>query len=201
MARTSAAPVRTTLLSVAGLLVLGLLIGQTTGAKHVGPIPWIGRGAVAGAIIFFVCGAAAAARLTPEPMRHVWPVFALPAGAALGPLALTVLGFAYVPLQVSLWLVLAGGILAWWRWGRGKKGTVPVFPVDWWALLPWVVAALLAFLIATIPAWRLDTTTIYGDNPDSHQVTGSAVLFQQAPPWATREGLPINRGPTSWRFR
>ncbi|HVI38288.1 MAG TPA: hypothetical protein VM684_18765, partial [Gaiellales bacterium] len=86
-------------------------------------------------------------------------------------------------------------------WGREKKGSVPVFSVDWWGLVPWVVAALLAFLIATIPDWRLNETTIFGDNPDSHQVVGSAVLLQQAPPWQTRAGLPINRVPTSWRFR
>src|SRR3954447_17737868 len=193
MART---PVRTALLSVAGLLVVGLAIGHWTGAKHVGPIPWVGRGAAAGVLLFAVTGAAAAAWLTPEPMRHLWPVFALPAGAALGPLALTVLGFAFVPLSVSLWLVLAFGLFAWWRWARGR---VP--KVDWWGVLPWVLAALLAFLIATVPDWRLNETTIFGDNPDSHQVVGSAVLLQQAPPWQTRAGLPIHRVPTSWRFR
>lgn len=191
-----AKPVRTTLLSVAGLLLLGLMVGHWTGAKHPGPIPYIGRGAGAGAVLFVVTGLAAAARLTPGPLKPVWPIFALPAGAVLGPLGLTVLGFAAIPLQVSLWLVLAAGIAAWLRWGRGKAPRV-----NWLALLPWAVAGLLVFLLATIPDWRLNETTIFGDNPDSHQVVGTAVLFQHAPPWATRAGLPINEVPSAWRFR
>src|SRR4051794_22951040 len=191
-----AKPVRTTLLSVAGLLLLALMVAHWTGAKPPGPIPYIGRGAGAAALLFLVSGLAAAARLTPGPLKPVWPVFALPAGAVLGPLRLTILGFAAIPPQVSLWLVLAAGLAAWLRWGRGKAPRV-----NWLALLPWAIAGLLAFLLATIPDWRLDETTIFGDNPDSHQVVGTAVLFQHAPPWATRAGLPINEVPTAWRFR
>ena len=191
-----AKPVRTTLLSVAGLLVLGLMVGHWTGAKHPGPIPYVGRGAVAGAVLFLVTGWAAAARLTPGPLKPVWPVFAIAAGAVLGPLGLTALGFMAIPLKVSLWLVFAAGIAAWLRWGRGRAPKV-----DWLRLVPWALAALLAFLIATIPDWRLNETTIFGDNPDSHQVVGTAVLFQHAPPWASRPGLPINEVPSAWRFR
>src|SRR5919112_5482236 len=95
---------RTTLLSVAGLLALGLAVALASDADHAGPIPYIGRGAVAGTILFTVTGLAAAARLTPGPLQRVWPIFALPAGAVLGSLALTVFGFAAVPLKVSLWL-------------------------------------------------------------------------------------------------
>lgn len=187
---------RTTLLSVAGLLVLGLAVALESEATHAGPIPYIGRGGVGGTILFVVTGLAAAARLTPAPLRRVWPVFALPAGAVLGSLALTAFGFAAVPLKVSLWLVLALGVVAWWRFAHGRAPRVDV-----WATAPWVVAGVLAFLIATIPAFRLNETTIFGYNPDSHQVVGSAVLFQHAPPWATREGLPINSVPSAWRFR
>lgn len=187
---------RTTLLSVAGLLALGLLVALVTGAEHAGPIPYIGRGAVGGTILFTVTGLAAAARLTPGPLQRVWPIFALPAGTVLGSLTLTAFGFAAVPLKVSLWLVLALGLAAWWRWGRGQAPRV-----DWWATGPWIVAGVLAFLIATIPAYRLNETTIFGQNPDSHQVVGSAALFQEAPAWATREGLPVNVVPSAWRFR
>src|SRR5689334_16616860 len=160
---------RTTLLSVAGLLALGLLIALVSDADHAGPIPYIGRGAVAGTILFAVCGLAAAARLTPEPLARIWPIFALPAGAVLGPLALTVLGFAAVPLEVSLWVVLVLALGAFWKWGRGRAPKV-----DWWAAAPWIVAGVLAFLIATLPAFHLNETTIFGTNPDSHQVAGSA---------------------------
>lgn len=187
---------RTTLLSVAGLLALGLLVALLAGADHAGPIPYVGRGAVAGTILFGITGLAAAARLTPAPLQPVWPILALPAGAVLGSLALTVFGFAAVPLQISLWVVLALGIVAWLRWGRGRAPKV-----DWWAAAPWIVAGVLAFLIATVPTYRLNETTIFGTNPDAHQVVGSAELFQEAPAWATREGMPINVVPSAWRFR
>ncbi|MFL5844149.1 MAG: hypothetical protein ACJ762_05585 [Solirubrobacteraceae bacterium] len=187
---------RTTLLSVAGLLALGLTVALLCEADTTGPIPYIGRGAVAGTILFAVTGLAAAARLTPAPLQRIWPVFALPAGAVLGPIALTLLGFAAVPLEVSLWVVLAAGLGAWWRLGRGRAPKV-----DWWAAAPWIVAGALAFLIATMPAFRLNETTIFGTNPDSHQVVGSAELFKHGPAWVTREGQPVNVVPSAWRFR
>jgi hypothetical protein len=187
---------RAPLLSTGALLGLALVVAIVSEADHAGPIPYIGRGAVGGTILFVVTGLAAAARLTPAPLQRVWPIFALPAGAVLGSLALTAFGFAAVPLQVSLWLVLALGVLAWWRFAHGRAPRV-----DPWATAPWAIAGILAFLIATIPAFRLNETTIFGTNPDSHQVVGSAVLFQHAPAWATREGLPVNVVPSAWRFR
>src|SRR4051812_41028492 len=187
---------RTTLLSIGGLLLVGLVVAQQTGARHFQALPYVRRGFVASAVLFVVPGAAAAARLTPEPLRPVWPVLSLPFGAVLGSLALTALGFAAVPLHVSLWIVLAAGIAAWWRFGRGRAPAV-----GWAALAPWVVAGALIFAIALIPAWRHGVATIYGDNPDSHQVVGSAVLFNHAPAWGTDVSQPVDVVPENWRFR
>ena len=44
-------------------------------------------------------------------------------------------------------------------------------------------------------------TTIYGQNPDAHQVAGIAVLFQHVPPTGTDVALPIDTVPSPWRFR
>lgn len=187
---------RTTLLSVAGLLALGLLVALLSSALQKGPIPYVGRGAVAGTILFVVTGLAAAARLTPGPLKPVWPILSLPAGAVLGSLGLTVLGFAAVPLKVSLWVVLALGGAAWWRWGRNHAPRV-----DLWAMTPWVVAGLLAFFVATLPVFHLNQTSIFGQNPDAHQVVGSAELFRSGPPWATQEDRPLNAVPSAWTFR
>lgn len=187
---------RTTLLSVAGLAALGLTVAIVSNADHIGPWPYVPRGAAGAAIIFLATGLAAAARLTPVRLQPIWPVFALPAGAVLGSLALTALGFAAVPLEVSTWLVLALGAAAWWRFARGRAPRA-----DLWALVPWVVAAVVAFGMATLPSWRLNETTIFGTNPDSHQVTGSAVLLQEAPAWAVREGTPVNVVPPAWQSR
>lgn len=183
-------------LSIAALALVALIVAQRTGAKHLAPLPWVLRGTLGAALLFAVTGAAAAARLAPPALRPIWPVLVLPAGAVLGGLALTMLGFAAVPLSVSLWVVLAAGVVAWLRLARGRAPAI-----DWGALAPWAVAGALTFAIALIPAWREAAVTIYGDNPDSHQVVGSAVLFQHAPAWGTDVRLPVDTVPPNWRFR
>src|SRR4051795_8738120 len=96
-----ARPSRWTLLSVGGLLLVALVVAQQTGARHFQALPYVGRGFAGALVLFVVTGLAAAARLTPEALRPVWPVLSLPFGAVLGSLALTALGFAAVPLRVS----------------------------------------------------------------------------------------------------
>jgi hypothetical protein len=56
-------------------------------------------------------------------------------------------------------------------------------------------------IVALAPAWRSGLTTIYGQNPDAHQVTGLAILFEHVPPTATDVALPIDTVPSPWRFR
>src|SRR5213080_1374132 len=92
---------RWTLLSVGGLVLVALVIAQQTGARHFQALPYVGRGLLGSLVLFVATGAAAAARLTPEQLRPVWPVLSLPFGAVLGSLGLTALGFAAVPLHVS----------------------------------------------------------------------------------------------------
>jgi hypothetical protein len=67
----------------------------------------------------------------------------------------------------------------------------------------WIWSAVLAivFLVALIPAWRTGALTIYGQNPDSSQVVGIAVLFQHVPPTHTDVRLPLDVVPQEWRFR
>ncbi|MGB9185126.1 MAG: hypothetical protein WCB67_13775, partial [Solirubrobacteraceae bacterium] len=70
-----------------------------------------------------------------------------------------------------------------------------------WSRGPWLAAAGTLLIVALAPAWRHGLTTIYGQNPDSHQVAGIAVLFQHTSPTGTDVSLPIDTVPAAWRFR
>jgi hypothetical protein len=111
-------------------------------------------------------------------------------------LALTALGFARVPLAVSVALVLTGGVAA----SAGARRR-PAAALDLPALAVSGAVVVLLLAVALIPVWRLQVVTVFGENPDSHQVTGSALLFQHAPPDAVRPDLPIDEVPSVWRFR
>src|SRR5205085_10867107 len=68
-------------------------------------------------------------------------------------------------------------------------------------LAAWMAVLVALFCLAMIPAWKANSATIYGENPDAHQVVGIAVLFQHVPPTATDVALPIDTVPPAWRFR
>src|SRR5262249_10828577 len=127
------------------------------------------------------------------PLR---PLLVVPVGAMVAGLALTALGFARVPLAVSVALVLVAGAGA-----SALARRRPAAALDVPSLAVWAAVAGLVLAVALIPAGRLDVVTVFGETPASHQVTGSAVLFQHAPPDAIRPALPVDQVPSAWRFR
>jgi hypothetical protein len=185
-----------------GTAGLALLLALLTGSHHPGGAPTIALGALGTIVLFGVCGVALAALMLPHDWGMLVPLLALPLGAAMAGLALTALGLATLPLHITLWLVL----------GLGLASIVPVVrraaasPRSWLRKEPLVLAAwlgtlVLLFCVAMIPAWRTIQATIYGENPDAHQVAGIAVLFQHVPPTHTDVALPIDTVPPAWRFR
>lgn len=191
------------LISVAGTAGFALVLLITTSADHPAAVPTLALGTLATLVLFGFGGAALALTLVPAEWGSLVPLLAVPIGSASSSLALTGLGFAHVPLHVSLWLVLAAGVVSCalvirrarvrmsaWRSGGGLRG-----------LWPWLVVLGVLFCVALIPAWRTGLTTIYGENPDSHQVVGIAVLFQHVPPTGSDAALPIDVVPPAWRFR
>jgi hypothetical protein len=163
------------------------------------------RATLASLVLFAVTGDAVAVALVPRSWGAAGRLAALPLGAAVSGLALTVLGFTTLPLRISLWLVLATGAAASLLVRRRRKARAASPSVssasERWSLAAWVAALALIVLIGLAPAWRTGITTIYGQNPDSHQVAGIAVLFQHVPPTGTDDALPIDTVPGPWRFR
>lgn len=191
-------------LAIAALIAAGLFVARTA-HPQLGPVPSAAHGVAVALVLFWVCGDGAAVWLVPREWGSAGALLALPLGAALSGLVLTVLGLAHVPLAVSVWLVIAAGLAA-AVVARVHRRRVEE-PEAAEARRPgprtagwWVLAAVLV-VVALAPAWRHGLTTIYGQNPDSHQVVGIAVLFQHVPPTATDVALPIDTVPPAWRFR
>jgi hypothetical protein len=188
--------------AVTAVAALGLAVSCY--GYHLQPLPeviLIGAGAL---LLLVVCGDALTVALTPADWRAVRPLLALPFGATASGLVLMAFGVAHVPLHLSLWLTLALGLGASW-WVRRSRGATVTAAVDRTlgrgATAVWMAVLAIVFLVALIPAWGTGALTIFGQNPDSSQVVGIAVLFQHVPPTHTDIGLPLDVVPQEWRFR
>jgi hypothetical protein len=93
----------------AGAVVVALVLAGLTSSSHLGPTPTVLLGALATLVLFALSGVALALVLVPRAWGPLVPLLSVPLGAAASGLALTALGFARVPLRVSLWVVLAAG--------------------------------------------------------------------------------------------
>lgn len=133
----------------------------------------------------------------PRGLRQLHPLLVLPVGAAGSSLALTILGYARIPLPVSLTVVVAGALAA-DGVVRMRRGPAGPFGRD---VAPWLVVAALATSIALLPLLHFGVATVPGFNPDAHLVTGTAVLLQDAPPGALRPDLPVDELPAVWRSK
>ena len=182
--------------------VVALVLAGITVAHHLGPAPTVALGALGSLVVFAVCGGALALALVPPAWGPLVPLLSVPLGSAAAGLALTALGIARVPLDVSLWLVLAAGLLAAALVVRRRRARrVAARYGDPRLLACWLAVLLVLFCVAMIPAWRTGTATIYGENPDAMQVAGIAVLFQHVAPTGTDVALPLDTVPPAWRFR
>jgi hypothetical protein len=188
-------------LVAAGIAVVALALAAGSHAHHGHALLHLAPALVASLALFALSGYPIACTLVPASWGALRPLLSLPLGMASSGLALTALGLARVPLKVSELLVLAGGIVATVVVSRRRDPRRERARPDRLQLGAWMVVLAVLLLVALIPAWRLAADTIYGENPDAHQVAGVAVLFQHDPPTATDVALPIDTVPAAWRFR
>ncbi len=190
-------------LAVVGIVAFALVLALTTGARHLSAVPTLALGTLATLVLFGVCGAALALVLVPAQWGPLVALFAVPIGSAVSALALTALGLAHLPLHITLWLVLAAGLVAFALLARRSRDRLTAWraPGVGRNLAAWLAVLFVLLCVAVIPGLRSGQDTIYGQNPDAHQVVGIAVLFQHVSPTGTDVALPIDTVPPSWRFR
>lgn len=137
--------------------------------------------------------------LAPVLRRHEL-VWVLPVGACVAALELTLLGFAFVPFDVSLGLVVAAG-LATAAIAIRRRGDHAVFPRDpGRTIWPLYVAALLAAFIL-VPLYHAGYPTVIGDGSDAHLAAGTGQYLQSHPPLGHAATEPVNRVPVVWRSK
>ena len=189
-----------TVVALLGAVAADLIVGRGV-HPELGTALDVLRAAAAAVVLFLACGLAPARLLSPAALRPWSALLALPLGACLSGLALTMLGGLRVPLEVSLAILLAaglGGALA-----TGALGAEHRPGRDELRRLagPVLTAAFVACVLVAPMLRAGSLATVLGGNGDAHLVTGVAELLQQAPPGVERVALPVDHMPGVWGSR
>ena len=159
------------------------------------------RVALAAAGLFAVTGFGVVRLALPPALRRHEAIWVLPVGACVAALELTLLGFAFVPFEVSLGIVILAGAalaaLALRRRGLPTLGGVSGVLANLW---PLYVAALVAAFVL-VPLYRAGYPTVIGDGSDAHLAAGTAQFLQSHHPLATAASEPVNKVPIVWRSK
>ncbi len=134
--------------------------------------------------------------LLPPGLRRYEALWVLPVGACVCAIALTLLGYAYVPHEPAIAIVVVAGLgLAVYALRRtpGAPGVVT-------ALWPSYVALILA-AIALIPLFRAGFATVEGEGQDAHLAVGTAQFLQNHHPTEVAPEEPVDRVPLVWRSK
>lgn len=133
----------------------------------------------------------------PAALRRHEALWVLPVGACALALAMTVLGFAFVPFRVSLALCgLAGAALAVVALRRRPLDRGYLRGTSWPAYVCVLVAA-----IALVPLFRAGFVTVEGQGQDAHLAVGTAMFLQHHHPLGADPRLPVDRVPLVWRSK
>ena len=155
------------------------------------------RASIATVLLFAVCGFGVVRLLLPSHAREHELLWTLAAGACVSALALTALGFAYVPFKLSLAITIAGGLALSVIALRQSEGKPPrVQPVLW----PLFVGVLLA-AVALIPYFAAGFPTVTGDGSDAFHAVGTAEFLQHNHPTAVNPDGPLDEMPPLWRSK
>ena len=189
------------------LALAALAIAANGGVKGFSAVPDVVRGAAALLALVTISGYAPARLLVP---RSMWPHLHLVVplvGCATSGLALTALGFAQVPLDVSVAIVLGAGLVAAIgtrrRLGPARPTAAEIqdeegrtYTTLWPLYIGLVVAAILL-----VPIFQEGYATVPGSNPDAMMAVGSAEFLQHTAPGDLDPALPVDRMPRLWRSK
>jgi hypothetical protein len=185
------------LVAMSGFVAVG--IAEHAGVAGPGAtdeVAWIAAVTLA---LFAVCGLGLTRLLLPEPLREHELLWILPIGACAAALELGILGYARVPLPVSLAVLLAGNaalaVVAVRRHGPPAR-PARLGEIGWplWA-------ATLVACVALIPMFRAGFATVVGYGSDAHMAAGTAQLLRDHPPTAVAIEEPVDQLWTVWRSK
>ena len=155
------------------------------------------RASVATVLLFAVCGFGVTRLLLPSHARQNELTWTLATGACVSALALTALGFAYVPFKLSLAMTIAGGVvLSVIALRRSERESPPVQPFLWPALVGTLLAA-----VALVPYFAAGFPTVIGDGSDAFHAVGTAEFLQHNHPTAVNPDGPLDEMPPLWRSK
>jgi hypothetical protein len=110
---------------------------------------------------------------------------------------MTVLGFAFVPFDVSLAVTLiCGAALAGVALRRRPVTGAYLRATAWPAYLAVLLAA-----ISLVPLFRAGFATVEGQGQDAHLAVGTAMFLQHHDPLAVDPAGPVDRVPLVWRSK
>ena len=202
VARTGAfrgrGPVLGWVAALAAAAIAALVIARDAGVEGPAALPEVLQALGGSLALLLVCGFPLARVLVPESMARWRALLVLPLGAVGSALALTLLGFAAVPFEVSLPILLVGAAVASvFTARRPVPGGPP--PVAQLAALAAVGALIVA--LALVPTFRSGFLTVTGFGSDAHQATGTAFFLQHGYPTSFDESLPIDEVTPAWRSK
>ena len=193
--------------AVGVLLAAGWLGVEAHGGRVFEAAPDVVRAGAPAVALFALCGYPVARLTLPERMLPHLPLMVLPLGAVASSLALTLLGLLRFPFELSLAAVIAvaavATVAALARLGAGRPRAEDVERAGSLSLrLAWpaYVAALLVAL-TLLPAFRVGSVAVLGQNPDAHLVTGAAEVVRVGSPTHVDPDLPVDRVSPLWRSK
>lgn len=178
--------------------IAALAIADDAGVAGPAALPEVARALLASVAVLAVCGFPLARLLVPESIAAWRPLLVLPLGAVGCALALTLLGFAFVPFGVSLPLVLAAAVAGCVLTARRPAGGSPA-PAP--HLLGLAALGLLVVAIALVPTFRSGVVTVTGFGSDAHMAAGTAFFLQHEHPTGHDAALPIDEVTPAWRSK
>lgn len=185
---------------IAGLLgVLAIDLARRSGVVGRGAVPDLAQAAASGVLLFAVCGFGLVRLLLPVGLRDHEPLWILPVGACALALALTVTGFAGVPFDVALALVVGAAVVlaaVAWRRSGGPPAAASFRRSGWVGYVAVLVAA-----IALIPLFRAGFATVEGEGQDAHMAVGTAMFLQEHHPTALAVEEPVDEVWLVWRSK
>jgi hypothetical protein len=188
--------------AAAGILVALVALAWHFNAKPrheaLSAVPDALRGLAATLVVFGIGGFGLVRLLLPAALRDYELLWVVPTGGCAVGLALTLLGFAYVPYPAALAVILIAGL---------ALGAVAVRRRGWPAIsagrLGWpVFLALAVTFVALVPMlMRQHYAAPIGTGSDAHVAAGTANFLKHAYPTGTDVSQPIDQMPPTWQSK